>query len=441
MKINKIKTIGLMAFLAVVNQSCVKEDKWDIPISKCENKLTPTKKLAEFKSSINGHGTKIEDSQNVIFDGYVVSSDEQGNLYKVLYIQDQIENPTAAVQIGIDKGYLYTDYPVGSHVRIKANGLMAGYDTGVFKLGYGTISGIISFSKMNEYISGVCVDNMLDIKTIIPKEVKSIKEAEVESLVGTLVKIKGVQFKSYDGTYADAINKKNKDITIVDREGNEMVIRNSGYAKFASQELSKLSGDIVILVSKYNKIWQGYIRSLSDVQFNQERFKTDTPSVSDTFDDAFNDLNNWKEFSIKGNEKWSIDDKYGKPKPCVSMSGFLKATKELKENEDWLVTKNPFDLTNVTEASISFDTDLGGKTSDGLEVYVSYDYNGDVGKAKWEKLKAKLDTNVRFNTWISTDKIDISKYKGKKIYIAFKYTSSTTSANTWEIDNFKLFTK
>lgn len=360
-------------------------------------------------------------------------------------MQDQIENPTAALQIGIDKGYLYTDYPVGSHVRIKANELIAGYDTGVFKLGYGTISGSIPSSKMSDYIVGVCADNMLDIKTIIPKEVNSIKEAEHENLVGTLVKIKGVQFKSYQGTYADAVNKKNKDVTIVDKNGNEMVIRNSGYAKFASEQLPKLSGDIVVLVSKFNKIWQGYIRSLSDVHFNQERFKTQSSSPGsssdDRFYDSFNDLNNWNVVSVIGRQDWHIDTKYGNPKPCAIMSGYIKAKKEVKENEDWLINKKPFDLTNVTEANISFDTDLGGKSTDGLGVYISSDYSGDVSKATWEKLNVKLDTNKQYNTWVNTGEVDVTKYKGKKIYIAFKYISSTISANTWEIDNFKLLIK
>jgi len=41
-------------------------------------------------------------------------------------------------------------------------------------------------------------------------------------------------------------------------------------------------------------------------------------------------------------------------------------------------------------------------------------------------------------TFVESGSIDLSAYKGKKIQIAFKYTSTETKAGTWEIKNFKL---
>jgi len=39
-------------------------------------------------------------------------------------------------------------------------------------------------------------------------------------------------------------------------------------------------------------------------------------------------------------------------------------------------------------------------------------------------------------TFISSGNIDLAKFKGKTVYIAFKYTSSESEAATWEIKNF-----
>ena len=52
---------------------------------------------------------------------------------------------------------------------------------------------------------------------------------------------------------------------------------------------------------------------------------------------------------------------------------------------------------------------------------------------------AILDTNTGgFGDWVSSGNLDLSAFLGKNVRIAFKYTSTTSAAATWEIDDFKI---
>ena len=67
-------------------------------------------------------GATIIDT-DVVIEGYVVSSDKSGNIYKSISIQDKYENPTAAIKIAVDQTDLYTKYNVGRKVYVNLKGL------------------------------------------------------------------------------------------------------------------------------------------------------------------------------------------------------------------------------------------------------------------------------------------------------------------------------
>ena len=73
----------------------------------------------------------------------------------------------------------------------------------------------------------------------------------------------------------------------------------------------------------------------------------------------------------------------------------------------------------------------GNEVSDSPEPIRSFD--GDVEKASWVTLT--VPTWPSGNDWNYVDSGDISLagYVGTKVYIAFRYTSTTTTAPTWEI--------
>ena len=62
----------------------------------------------------------------LVISGYVVSSDEGGNFYKEIYLQDDPTNPTEGIKVMIDRRALHNKYNVGREVFIDISGLYVG---------------------------------------------------------------------------------------------------------------------------------------------------------------------------------------------------------------------------------------------------------------------------------------------------------------------------
>ncbi len=421
-----------VAFAAVSITSCVQKDEWETPPINCNNKFpAPTMTMAAFKAQAPSSGYLLINTDQII-DGYVVSSDENGNFYKTISFQDKPENPTVALQIEVDKSSNYADFPVGAHIRINANGLRVGTDRGVVKIGAvdNTYAiGRIPAALVSRYIAGVCNGNGLDVATIKPVELANLKLAQDEKYLNMLVKVPNVQFsagelgKKYIDYQAGA--GVDTDRSIVDQSGNATIIRNSGFSTFGATQLPDGKGDLTFVVSRYNSNWQMLIRSTNDVQFTGKRF------FFEGFDGNLTD--NWIPVSVTGAQIWNIQQ-FGNPKPCAVMNGFAVSN---NANEDWLISK-PISLQGFTSASLSFETDVR-YAGNPLEVYVTENYTGNPATTTWVQLSGVLDTNSgAFNTWTNSGNISLNAFVNKNVQVAFKYTSTTAAAATWELDNVKV---
>ncbi|MDY3318979.1 DUF5689 domain-containing protein [Riemerella anatipestifer] len=461
----KISLIALSGFGALT--SCVQDDKFDTPAIQCGNQFSePTITIKDFKALAPTPNANFvsnyaipngETDAPVIFEGYVISSDEGGNFYKQLTIQDKTENPTAGIQVAINKTFLYTDYPVGSRVRVRANGLSVGLDREVVKLGYVNPTGQIPEGNMRNFITGVCGGNTMDIKTITPRVVNSIAEATKDEYINTLVTIKGVQFAEADGkiTYADAINNQTVDRTLVDREDNTAVVRNSGFARFAGKTLPTKSGDITVVVNKYvsgkNVTWQLYIRDLNDVNFEQERFVSsknvlggDTPEYNRTIAETFDNVStvtNFKRiadskyinYSAVGNRFWEQKSFGGNN--YIQMSAFKAST---AVNTYFIV---PADFTGTSK--LSFQTKDGYYTGDALKVYYTTKYTpgGVVNKTDLVDITSKFAFSKENSTGYAASWVDSGEFTipiTGKGYIIFEYAGNATITTTIQLDNITL---
>ena len=56
----------------------------------------------------------------------MVSSDESGNFYKEIYLQDDPTNPTEGIKVIIDRRALHNKYNIGREVFIDISGLYVG---------------------------------------------------------------------------------------------------------------------------------------------------------------------------------------------------------------------------------------------------------------------------------------------------------------------------
>ena len=89
--------------------------------------------IADVKAMYAANGDKpyVVDKECVI-KGQVTTSDQVGNLYKSLYIQDE----TAGIEIKIGKNGLYNEYKLGQWLYIDCSGLTVGDYNGMINIGY-----------------------------------------------------------------------------------------------------------------------------------------------------------------------------------------------------------------------------------------------------------------------------------------------------------------
>lgn len=126
---------------------------------------------------------------------------------------------------------------------------------------------------------------------------------------------------------------------------------------------------------------------------------------------------------------WSHASQYS----CMKASAFVSG--QAYETESWLVSPT-IDLTDATAPKLSFSQAVNYAAPQGvLSVMISTDYAGDVTTANWTEIA--LDQWPAGNNWtFMTSNADLTSYVGQYVNIAFKYTSTTSAAATWEVKNF-----
>ena len=133
----------------------------------------------------------------------------------------------------------------------------------------------------------------------------------------------------------------------------------------------------------------------------------------------------------KDDQIWKVSDKgYG-------MVATAYINKVNLASESWLVSA-PVDLTGKTTAYLTFDhacNYFAGENNSGVseacKVLVSRD------SITWDEIEIK--TWPKNFTFVNSGVIDLSAYAGEsRLRIAFKYTSTTEKAGTWELKNVKL---
>ncbi|MGV0922267.1 DUF5689 domain-containing protein [Empedobacter tilapiae] len=320
--ISKITLATALSLGLFTAQSCVQDDDYSTPPIEC-NLPTANITLPELMQKVNSNQLNVDENKaildDLILEAYVISSDETGNIYKTISIQDHPTNPTVGTQIEINAGNLYTKYPLGSKIQIRLKGLRAQQDTraGIVKIGSvdpGFDIGRIGLTEYEKYIFKTCEP----IQEIKPKEFNSLAEAMKNENVNTLVKINNVQFlqPEIDKTYGTASKIENREL--VDKTGSlkDVVVRNSNFADWKDELLPTGSGSITVVVSKYGSTWQVYIRDTKDVKFDQPRFDVgggqnpgggnETEATNLLFKGA--DFNNWADFISSINTEYGIKD-------------------------------------------------------------------------------------------------------------------------------------
>jgi hypothetical protein len=314
--------IGLWMLLLT---GCVHDDEYAAPEtnSQCQTESYFTDPANNFvKWTIADLKNKTQNqsfTENAYITGYVSSTDETGNIYKYLYIQDAPSNPTQGLVISADAVSMYAKYPQGYRVYIKLKGLALGTYGGIKQLGYMTDA---TFGRIPEkMVFSSIVRSCSDKATLVPKEMKlaDMKTAN-DQYLGCLIKVPNAEFDAKvlcsqfapDGATVDKqINDPTTSVTT-------RVVRNSGFASFANQTLPSGKGDFIGILSKYGSSYQLFINRVSDVSgminFPRKDGITANPCSFDPSSLTAKTVSELKQLYISGNYNQITGNYYVKAK-------------------------------------------------------------------------------------------------------------------------------
>ncbi|WP_313805406.1 DUF5689 domain-containing protein [Flavobacterium sp.] len=459
-----IKFLAIPALLTML-VSCVNGDDYGTPDLSGECKeVAVTKQVSEITGMATiDNPTQYTDPRDAegnqthigVIEAYVTSSDEGGNFYKsisLVSVDKQI-----GFSIPVDSYNLYNKYEPGRKVYVKLDSLHYSYTdlTDSYEIGnlyydaqYDEYSiGRLTGAEFESKIVRSC--EKVDEETLV--EHISINEALDDSYINKLVEFDNVQFNegSAGGKYFDinyppynfsnpvypsniggATNHK-----ISDMEGNTIVVRLSQYATFTANTIPTGNGKIRGVLTKYNGTYQFMIRTLNDVKLTNDRYYPQT-FFEETFDANFT---TWTKYNVLGAQVWGSTT-FGNPAPSALMNGFSGGN---QNNEDWLISP-AINLSTNSFAILNFETSTRFNGAP-LQVYISTNYDGSSAPntATWTQLTGftlPVWTSGSYTAWTGSGGINISSYTGNSnVRIAFKYTSNTSAAAGWEVDNVKVF--
>ena len=139
---------------------------------------------------------------------------------------------------------------------------------------------------------------------------------------------------------------------------------------------------------------------------------------------------NWSTYNVTGTDSWQCSSS-GYIGRGTQMSGYSSGSNHV--NEDWLISPL-LNLSSYSNPLLSFwcRTKYAGPI---MQVLISTNYSGagDPTIASWSSLGAILPT-VNSDVWFLSDNINLQAYISQPCYIAFKYSSTSSAAATWKVD-------
>ena len=291
MKLNVLKNTAIAFISLCTVMSCVKDDDYELPDNK---KVLPafTGKVVSFSDVASRTTTSIKNyTADEAIEGYVISSDERGNFYKKIYIQN--EDKTQALSVALDKSGIYTEYPIGAKVQLRLKGLTTQLNNAITEVGYEIYknpkSGRESVGSMAEAIYKTHLYDMGGERkplASLAKEVTSIETVKNDAHVGQLITLKGVHFPNE--VVGKTMYDKNKDLggatnyKLTDANGKTIDFRTSSYAKFKDEKVPSGTLDVTGVLSKFNTSWQFMVSNYADIKVVSSATTTSTQTSTQT---------------------------------------------------------------------------------------------------------------------------------------------------------------
>lgn len=169
--------------------------------------------------------------ENMVVAGRVTTSDEGGNFYRTLVIEDA----TGALELMIGMDYLYRTYPVGSQLTVRLQGLAIDEYNGVLRVGlqpetwdYRTTTYMSHQAVVDRYIQRS--------NSVVAPAPERVAAGELtRRLCGRLITVGGLRADDEATTWAEGRYTSYRKFR--DALGDSIYVQTSPYADFAAQEL------------------------------------------------------------------------------------------------------------------------------------------------------------------------------------------------------------
>lgn len=239
--------------------SCVKTEFDEPPVLGNELEVKGNTTIAELKSRyVPGRLTEIE--EGVIVQGVIVGNDISGNFFRTLIMQDS----TAGITVLINLTDAFNLFPLGREIAIDCSGFFLGEFNGTIQLGEYTYkeNGADQLGNIINYNERMFRGRLGQEPAPIVRTLASLGPNDIS----TLVQIDAVEFASFElgQTYADVFGLRTLNRTLQDCDGNEAVVRTSGFATFAGDTIPSGNGSIKAIYSVFGNTKQLLLRTEAD---------------------------------------------------------------------------------------------------------------------------------------------------------------------------------
>ena len=461
MKTIRCKKAYLFAAIAILLFSCVKTDDFETPTPNLleddfKGNLTSISAIKGNYNPSTGEIYTFQETETFI-EGFVISSDEAGNFYKKLIIQDKAENPTSGIQILMDETALFQTYEFGRKVYVKLDGLSLWLNNGVFQLGIQNRGDVVA-------IPGSLIDEFI-VRSSIASEIVPLR-LDIKDFSAAFrnlyVRLENVQFNK------NLIRDENRytfAAEVTDRfdgerqiesctTGSASFLSTSTFSDFKSLLLPQFSGNIegVLTRNFYDEHFVVILNSPEQLDFeNNARCDPEFLKCGENealgpkiiFAENFVGISNenildgqgWTNINVNGgNERFEDgilnSDRY------IRISAYNTNENPL---EAWLITPG-INLNASTAEILSFDLKASYDNGILLSVLITEDFTGNPLTTEWQLLDAKIPVGPsnQYAAAFTNSKIDISCLSGT-VHVAFRYLGAAPDkTTTYDVDNIRV---
>lgn len=218
---HKSLIIAALAAFALVSCQTLKEEfqpvftgEYDNPDKDGSVSMTATHTIAELAAEYTV-GTPWTIDKNIVISGIVNTTDQPGNFYKSLYIQDE----TGGMEIKMGKNGLYNDYKPGQRLYVDCRDLALGmygyksgsaYGMGMAQIGFADPTGEYETSYLeaplliDSHVFKGDIEGEVTPLVVSESALPDSKDTQATNhYVGKLVTVKGLTYGWYDSKYKE----------------------------------------------------------------------------------------------------------------------------------------------------------------------------------------------------------------------------------------------